>query len=366
MLFIFILLLALFVIFNLRRIMPGYRGLFFSAFLVIVTIGSFLLSRTYYFVSIVQSALVIWISQILWLFLIFDLVLLISRVIRRQRQSSNFVMRSVRVLFVVSVLLTLVFVGYGIQHNRHYKVRSAEIALLSVDSSSGQDNFSVLFFSDLHLDMLFAKEKLERLINSADSLKPDFIVFGGDFADVSDSLLVEQGYMSLLQQLSSKARDDAIAVGGNHEAYMQRRGSDLPTFLENSGFRVLEDSTLCFDKACFTGRKDFQLARMTDEPRKNLAEILPHSNLPWILVDHQPKGIEAEHQGRLPDFAMSGHTHGGQFFPVTVLIRFIWSVSEGIGRLDGVRWLVSSGFDCWGPPVRVLSDSEIWLIKFVK
>ena len=50
--------------------------------------------------------------------------------------------------------------------------------------------------------------------------------------------------------------------------------------------------------------------------------------------------------------------------PVTVLIDFVWKLAYGKGALSGVLWLVSSGFDCWGPPVRLGSDSEIWVIKF--
>ncbi len=85
---------------------------------------------------------------------------------------------------------------------------------------------------------------------------------------------------------------------------------------------------------------------------------------PWILLDHQPKGIEMTHSGRLPDLALSGHTHDGQFFPVTFIIDYVWKLAYGKGALGGVLWLVSSGFDCWGPPVRFGSDSEFWVIKF--
>jgi len=93
--------------------------------------------------------------------------------------------------------------------------------------------------------------------------------------------------------------------------------------------------------------------------------LAPKENaLPWIVLDHQPKGIEKEHTGRLPDFALSGHTHNGQFFPGTIVIKWGWRLVYGLGELDGVKWLVSSGIDCWGPPVRVGSDTEMWLIRF--
>ena len=54
----------------------------------------------------------------------------------------------------------------------------------------------------------------------------------------------------------------------------------------------------------------------------------------------------------------------GQFFPGTIVIKWVWRLVYGLGELDGVKWLVSSGIDCWGPPVRVGSDTEMWLIRF--
>jgi hypothetical protein len=170
-------------------------------------------------------------------------------------------------------------------------------------------------------------------------------------------------------------------------------------WMRKVGFVVLDDSTACIGKACFTGRTDYMVARGRDVLRRPLAELIPDSiqlieipqasmgaeankdsigdstaavvaydttivHRPWILLDHQPKGIEKGHVGRLPDMALSGHTHDGQFFPVTFIINYVWKVAYGKGALGGVFWLVSSGFDCWGPPVRFGSDSEIWIIKF--
>jgi hypothetical protein len=106
------------------------------------------------------------------------------------------------------------------------------------------------------------------------------------------------------------------------------------------------------------------VARTRDMERRALVELVPSGDLPWILLDHQPKGIEPGYSGRLPDYALSGHTHDGQFFPGTVVIGFVWRIAYGEGVLDGVRWLVSSGVDCWGPPVRVGSDAEMRVIRF--
>ena len=138
--------------------------------------------------------------------------------------------------------------------------------------------------------------------------------------------------------------------------------------MQDNGFVVLEDSTVCTPLACFTGRIDHNVAKNRDVERKPLFDLRPptaESKLPWLLLDHQPRGIEEDHPGRRPDFAMSGHTHNGQFFPGTIFINWVWHLAYGLGELDQVKWLVSSGVDSWGPPVRVGSDTEVWFLRFV-
>ena len=87
------------------------------------------------------------------------------------------------------------------------------------------------------------------------------------------------------------------------------------------------------------------------------------SRVPWIVLDHQPRGLDSL-DTRKPDFALSGHTHDGQFFPGTVIIDWVWRIAYGFGELDNVKWLVTSGVHSWGPPVRVGSDAEMWILDF--
>ena len=243
-------------------------------------------------------------------------------------------------------------------NNSAFSIHNSEL-------KSGTD-FTVLFFSDLHLDPLFNGEKLQRMVQDAKRLHPDLILFGGDLADMHTDALNDLGYDSLFRQLSAAATIAAIAVNGNHEGYMERSGSDPHGWLRQNGFIVLDDSTACTKVACITGRTDTQVARARGMERKSLAQLLPvaHNALPWLLLDHQPKGIEPEYSGRLPDLALSGHTHDGQFFPGTIIINWVWRLAYGFGELDGVKWLVTSGIGSWGPPVRVMSDTEMWFIEF--
>jgi predicted MPP superfamily phosphohydrolase len=287
-----------------------------------------------------------------------------------------------RILLAVTILLTVGLFVYGVPHNSHYVLHETTIKLpeyanvhqpqaeadtVQLDSvqQALPKSFAAVFFSDVHVDPLFRRVKLERMIASVDSIAPDYLLFGGDLADVSTMQLDEWGYDTLFRQLTSKAKVAAVAINGNHESMQERGGSDPDAWMRKVGFVVLDDSSACVGHACFTGRTDFQVAHRRGVERVPLAALAPRDlERTWILMDHQPKGIEPEYTGRLPDFALSGHTHDGQFFPGTVVIKLVWRLAYGEGVLDGVRWLVSAGVDCWGPPVRVGSDADMWVIRF--
>ena len=399
--FLFILLVALALIFiNVSSTAKGKIGIIIgSSVLFLILAGMFF--RDTFVGSCLVTFFAVWIPNSLILYIPWTLYRIGYYFTQPHHLSRHKVRRVGRWLAGISIAVTFMFMGYGMQHNDEYKTN-----LLTVDlPSQYTENFTAVFFSDIHVDPLFNAQKLERFIAQVDSIKPDYLLFGGDLADISTDKLTQRGYDSLFKKLTAAAKVGAIAINGNHESILERSGSFPNMWMRMVGFTVLDDSTACIGEVCFTGRTDFMVASGRDTERKPLSELIPDSikivehvkdstdsvatvsanatvqdstadsakvatfdtvvvHRPWILLDHQPKGIEKTHSGRLPDFALSGHTHDGQFFPITFVIDYVWKLAYGKGALGGVLWLVSSGFDCWGPPVRVGSDSEIWVIKF--
>lgn len=388
MIFLFILIFGvLFLFFNIRQISPGNKGSIVAGAIVVVLPVCFFF-RGHFLACLGQDFLSVWLCEALLIYLLWWIARGVLLAVRRRRLERERSIFAARILLVATFVVSFAMcaVGYGVHGD--YKIREARVELPKAAPSP----FTILFFSDLHIDPLFDRAKLERMIHDADSLRPDYIVFGGDFADIHDSLLYRDGYDTLVAKFGATARVAALAVNGNHEGYMERQGSAPGDFLIHAGWKFLDDETYCDSLACFTGRTDFQVSRSRDIPRKTLSELAPKPALfpatsltdsatsladsaqfdsaqsvvenfrPWIVVDHQPKGIEPEHTGRLPDLALSGHTHDGQFFPGTVIINWVWRLAYGFGELDGVKWLVSSGVGSWGPPVRLGSRTEMWLL----
>lgn len=402
--FLFILLIGLALVYiNVSSVAKGKTGkIIGGATLFVLFLG--MLLRSTLIGSYIVAFFAVWLPNSLILYIPWTLYRVIYYFTQPHHLSRHLVRRVGRYLLGITCAFTFMFIGYGMQHNDEYKTN-----LLTIDlPSQYTENFTAIFFSDIHVDPLFSAQKLERFIAQVDSIKPDYLLFGGDLADISTEKMDHMGYDTLFKKLTAGAKVAAVAINGNHEAFMTSSGNNPEEWMRKVGFVVLDDSTACLGDICFTGRTDFTVARSRDAERKPLSELIPDSikivehvkdttdsladstrtvvaqdstmdtvaaapaitydtiplYRPWILLDHQPKGIEKTHAGRLPDFALSGHTHNGQFFPITVLIDFVWKLAYGKGALSGVLWLVSSGFDCWGPPVRLGSDSEIWVIKF--
>ena len=307
----------------------------------------------------------VWLCQALLVYIPWGIFRLVRRIVRRAPMDAGLLMRVSRILLAATVSLTVGLILYGVPHNSEYKLIETRVELPARYFAESRE-FTAVFFSDIHVDPLFDRAKLERMIAHVDSIAPDYLLFGGDLADVPTPKLDEWGYDSLFKTLTSKAKIAAVAINGNHEGMQERPGSDPGLWMRKVGFVMLDDSSACIEKVCFTGRTDSQVASRRGIDRLPLAALAPRDTArPWLLLDHQPRGIEPEHSGRLPDYALSGHTHNGQFFPGNIVINFVWRLAFGEGSLDGVRWLVSAGVDCWGPPVRVGTDADMWVLHFV-
>jgi predicted MPP superfamily phosphohydrolase len=82
-----------------------------------------------------------------------------------------------------------------------------------------------------------------------------------------------------------------------------------------------------------------------------------------ILLAHQPRHLEVPESAGL-SLQLSGHTHLGQSWPVSLIVRRIFGpFAYGLNRFRNLQVVTSSGAGSWGPPMRVGSRSEIVLIR---
>jgi predicted MPP superfamily phosphohydrolase len=63
---------------------------------------------------------------------------------------------------------------------------------------------------------------------------------------------------------------------------------------------------------------------------------------------------------------LSGHTHGGQFFPWTYVGKLFHRFYIGLMKFESMWIYVSPGTGTWGPPIRIGTTPEVTCIQLVR
>lgn len=263
-------------------------------------------------------------------------------------------------VFGVVMLYLLLVVGYGFYNAGNIKVKTLEITLPK--KGSKLDSLNVAFLSDTHFSPISGYAKAEQIHGILAGINPDLILMGGDIIDDKAHHLVRHEIDKKLKEF--KAPLGVITINGNHEFINGYKESTV--FIKNSGINLLSDSVAVIDSAIvIVGREDLSINRFAGKQRKSLPELMEgvrQLDLPVILLDHQPFGLEQAEQNGV-DLQLSGHTHNGQLFPANLIVKRIYEQPWGYHRRGKTQYYVSSGAGVWGPPVRLGSDSEIILLK---
>ena len=189
----------------------------------------------------------------------------------------------------------------------------------------------------------------------------------GDLIDGSVEQL--RGHVAPMGTL--RATDGVYFVTGNHEYFYD--GLAWCDEAARLGMTVLNEA----HRVVTRGESTLLVAGVTDSTGKRY--VPTHTSSPKaakagapecdvrVLLAHQPRNIlEAAKEGF--HLQLSGHTHGGQFFPWTIFIDLIWAWGPGLHLVEETRLYVSRGTCYWGPPMRSGSGapSEITLLKLTR
>ena len=226
------------------------------------------------------------------------------------------------------------------------------------------EGFRIVQLSDLHVGATLKRAFVERVVQAADRLSPDLIALTGDVADGLPSALRDE--VAPLARLA--APHGKFFVTGNHEYYWDAPG--WLSELQGLGFHPLVNAHRVIRRGAgrllLAGVTDFAgrlLPGHAPDPAAALAGA-PESDV-RVLLAHQPKTALAARDAGF-HLQISGHTHGGQYFPFNLLVRLFQPFVAGLHRL-GEMWLyVSRGTGYWGPPLRLGAPSEITLIRLTR
>lgn len=211
--------------------------------------------------------------------------------------------------------------------------------------------------SDVHLGHVRNLGSIRRLVAKVGRLKSDIVFITGDLYD---------GTAADFRGLAAPWSMLSVPLGqyfvlGNHEGF-----SDSTRYLNavsGAGIRVLNRDKVEIDGLQLVGVR-YHDATHAEHFRSVLQAIGIDRSRPSILLTHAPDHVAVSAAEGI-SLQLSGHTHGGQFFPFNLFVKRIYGqFAYGLSRLGTLQVYTTYGAGTWGPPMRVRTNAEIVLIRF--
>jgi len=221
-----------------------------------------------------------------------------------------------------------------------------------------RDGYRIVQISDVHIGPLLDRRFARAVVERVNALEPDLVAVTGDLVDGRAEVLSAE--VAPFAEL--RARDGVYFVPGNHDHYSGARA--WLARVRALGMRPLVNERVTLGE----GEAAFDLAGVDDAHAHLLGggfgEDLDAAlagrdpDRPVVLLAHDP-GTFRRAAGRGVDLQLSGHTHGGQIWPFSLVVRAVVPFVAGRYTRGASQLYVSRGTGFWGPPMRLLAPAEI-------
>ena len=255
------------------------------------------------------------------------------------------------ILFVAALVTSI----YGLINARIVRVRHIAVQLPHLPGS-WRGRRAVLM-SDLHLGSINRATFARRMAALASSFDPHIVFLPGDVFD---------GTHASLDQLIAPLKELRPPFGiyfstGNHEEFHDT--AQYTSAVARAGIQVLANQRVTIDGLHVLGIT-YHESSFPLRVRATLESLSPGPDAASILLNHAPVRLPIVEQAGI-SLQLSGHTHGGQFFPFNVLTRRIFGrFTHGLHSFGKLQVYTSTGCGTWGPPMRVGTAPEIVVLTF--
>ena len=257
--------------------------------------------------------------------------------------------------FILSLTTFALVVG-SISAGRGPRVKTTEVFVDRLPK--GLDGFKIALLSDLHIGIMIDRAYVQKTVELTRGLQADIVALTGDIVDETFEKAKEVA--AELKGLGPANR--IFYAAGNHEYYWN--GPEWFEYFKSLGWNVLLNQSRIIEhqneKVLVGGVVDWAAQEYTKESPDLQAAIQGEATFK-ILLAHQPK-IAPQAAAIGFDLQLSGHTHGGQFFPWTWFAKRVHAIALGLEKV-GKMWIyVSPGTGSWGPSIRLGTQTEVSLI----
>jgi predicted MPP superfamily phosphohydrolase len=216
--------------------------------------------------------------------------------------------------------------------------------------------------SDLHLGHVRNGRFVRRVVNKLLALQSDIVFVAGDLYDgvAGDFEKLARPWNDLVLSPQAAALG-VFYIAGNHEEFY-RDAEYLPPLLR-AGIQVLNNEKVEVDGLQLIG-VHYRDAVNPEKYRSTLRSMKLDRARASVLLLHAPVRLPISEEEGI-SLQLSGHTHGGQFFPWTLIAQRVWKkFIHGLQRFGALQVYTTYGTGTWGPPLRLGTQPEIVLITF--
>ncbi|MCE1238413.1 MAG: metallophosphoesterase [Azonexaceae bacterium] len=225
----------------------------------------------------------------------------------------------------------------------------------------GLHGFRIVQLSDIHVGPTIKRDYVQAIVDRVNRLSADLVAITGDTVDGN----VEQLRADVAPLAGLRSRHGSYLVTGNHE-YYAGAAAWLAEF-ERLGLHGLHNRHVVIGhngaRLVVAGVTDYTAGAFDPAQASDPAAALAGSpaGLPRLLLAHQPRSANAVAAAGA-DLQLSGHTHGGQFWPWNFFVPLQQPFTAGLHKLGRLTVYTSRGTGYWGPPKRFGAPSEITVL----
>lgn len=220
-----------------------------------------------------------------------------------------------------------------------------------------KEDVNIVHLSDIHFGAVRHKKIIKQIANKLKELSDscDIAIISGDLAD--GSCVVNEDDFLAFRDVDMPI----VFTPGNHDFYpgienvcrAARKAGIIVLDDEKMEFKGLNIFGLSFSFGDKENVSNEQLKLATSKDKVNIINY--HVPYGWDLFTRLGYNLQ-----------LSGHTHGGQFYPMKNICKLMFKYNMGLFEENGNYLSVTTGVGSMDTPMRWGTDSELVILKLRK